>query len=175
MEMTVNMLPDIVLADIKLPSVNNVDPVILVHQWNPAQRILVMTDHLSPIEAIRALRNGALGYFVRIEDFTDFSQAIKTVSGGRRYVSRLVTDQILDSIISGKDFNNDVEERISSREREILQLIAEGRTNSEIGRQLVISTRTVETHRTNLMRKLGFSSQADIIRYAFKVGLLTID
>jgi DNA-binding NarL/FixJ family response regulator len=175
MKMPVNLSPDIVLTDLKLPTINTVDPINLIHQWNPSQRILVLTDHLSPIEAIRALRNGALGYFVRIEDFENFTKAIKTVYEGRRFVSGLVTDQILDAVISGKNFDNDIEERISSREKEILQLIAEGKTNSEIGKLLVISTRTVETHRTNLMRKLGFSSQTDIIRYAYKIGLLTID
>ena len=110
-----------------------------------------------------------------MEDFDHLSQAISSVNRDHRYVSGLVTDQILNAVVSGKNFEEEVDERISSREREILQLIAEGKTNSEIGKQLVISTRTVETHRTNLMRKLGFSSQIDLIRYAFKHGLLSIE
>jgi DNA-binding NarL/FixJ family response regulator len=175
MKMPVNLSPDIVLTDLKLPTSKNLNPINQIHLWNPAQRILVMTDNLSPSEAIRALRSGALGYFVRIENFNDFIQAVKTVFGGHRYVSGLVNDQILDAVISGKNFDKEIEERISLREREILQMIAEGKTNSEIGKQLVISTRTVETHRTNLMRKLGFSSQTDIIRYAFKAGLLSME
>jgi DNA-binding NarL/FixJ family response regulator len=175
MEMPGNLSPDIVLTDLHLPTINKVDPIKLIHQWNPAQRIFVITDNTSPLQAIRALRNGAKGYFVSMEDFDHLVQAIITVYQGRRYVSGLVTDQILDAVVSGKNFEKEIDERISSREREILQLIAEGKTNSEIGKMLVISTRTVETHRTNLMRKLGFSSQIDIIRYAFKHGLLSIE
>lgn len=175
LEMPGNLSPDIVLTDLNLPTINKVDPINLIHQWNPNQRLLVITDDQTPIRAIRALRNGALGFFVRMEDFDHLSQAIRTVYQGRRYVSGLVTDQILDAVVSGKNYEKDIDERISVREREILQLIAEGKTNSEIGKLLVISTRTVETHRTNLMRKLGFSSQIDIIRYAFKHGLISID
>jgi DNA-binding NarL/FixJ family response regulator len=175
MEIPDNLSPDIVLTDHTLSMNNKIDPIKLIHQCNPSQRILVVTDNPSPLQAIRALRNGALGYFVRLEDFDSLSLAIRTVHKGQRYLSGLVTNQILDAVVSGKKFENEIDERISSREREILQLIAEGKINSEIGKLLAISTRTVETHRTNLMRKLGFSSQIDIIRYAFKHGLLTIE
>lgn len=175
MEMPVNILPDVVLTDLNLPTINKVDPINLIHQWNPDQRILVITDNKSPLRAIRALRNGALGYFVRMEDFNHFVQAITSVYQGRRYMSGLITDQILDAAVSGTNLEKEIDERISSREREILQLIAEGKTTLEIAKLLVISTRTVETHRTNLMRKLGFSSQYDLIRYAFKQGLLSIE
>ncbi len=174
-EMPGSVSPDIVITDLNLPTINKVDPINLIHQWNPALHILAITDNQSPLQAIRALRNGALGFFVRMEDFDHLSQAIASVYHDRRYVSGLVTDQILNAVVAGKNFEEEIDERISSREREILQLIAEGKTNSEIGKQLVISTRTVETHRTNLMRKLGFSSQIDLIRYAFKHGLLSID
>jgi DNA-binding NarL/FixJ family response regulator len=90
-------------------------------------------------------------------------------------ISGPATEQILDSVISGKSFQTEIDDRLSSREKQILQLIAEGRTNADIGRLLVISTRTVETHRNNLMRKLGLSSQMEIIRYAIKHGLLSIE
>jgi two-component system response regulator NreC len=175
LEMPGNLSPDIVLTELDLPTINKIDPIKLILQWNPAQRILVITDNISPSRAIKALRHGARGYFVTMDDFDHLIQAIISVHQGRRYVSSLVTDQILDVVISGKNFEKEIDERISSREREILQLIAEGKTNSEIGKLLSISTRTVETHRTNLMRKLGISSQIDIIRYAFKHGLLSVE
>jgi DNA-binding NarL/FixJ family response regulator len=166
---------DIVVADFNFPTVNNTDLLTLLHQWNPAQKMLILSDNLSPQLAIRALRNGALGYILGLDEFETLVQAILVVHTGQRFVSRFVTDQMLDALVAGKNFENGIDERISTREREILQLIAEGKTNSEIGKKLVISTRTVETHRNNLMRKLGFSSQIDIIRYAFKNGLLSID
>jgi DNA-binding NarL/FixJ family response regulator len=175
LELPGSLSPDVVITDLNLPTINNIDPINLIHQWNPSQRILVLSDNLSPLPVIRALRHGALGYFVRLEDFDHFIQAIRYVYQGKRYVSSLATEQILDSVISGKNFQTEIDERLSSREKEILQLIAEGRTNSGIGKLLVISTRTVETHRNNIMRKLGLSSQMEIMRYAFNHGLLSIE
>jgi DNA-binding NarL/FixJ family response regulator len=175
LELPGNLQADLILTDINLPSMNNLDPIILIRQWKPDQRILVLSDSLSPLPAIHALRNGALGYLVRLEDSNHLVQAILSVYRGQRYLSGLVTDQILNDVIAGKKFENDDDDRISTREREILHLIAEGKSNSEIGKLLVISTRTVETHRNNIMRKLGISSQIDIIRYAFKHGLLSIE
>jgi DNA-binding NarL/FixJ family response regulator len=167
--------PDVVLADLNLPTINNVDPSNLIRQWNPSQRILILSDNPSPLLALRCFRNGALGYAVRLEDFDHLVQAIHSVYLGHRYLSQLIIDQMLDAAIAGKEFEKSVDDRISAREREILQLIAEGRSNSEIGKSLVISTRTVETHRNNLMRKLGLSSQIEIIRYAVKQGLISIE
>lgn len=166
---------DIVLTDINLPSINNIDPILLIRQINPNQQIFVLSDSLSPLPAIHALRNGALGYMVRKEDSNQLLFGLLSVYRGKRYVSNMIMDQILDDVIAGKNFEKDIDDRISSREREILYLIAEGKSNSEIGKLLVISTRTVETHRNNIMRKLGLSSQIDIIRYAFKHGILSIE
>lgn len=166
---------DIVLTDIYLPSINNIDPILSIRQMNPNQQIFVLSDSLSPLPAIHALRNGALGYMVRKEDSNQLLFGLLSVYRGKRYVSNMIMDQILDDVIAGKNFEKDIDDRISSREREILYLIAEGKSNSEIGKLLVISTRTVETHRNNIMRKLGLSSQIDIIRYAFKHGILSIE
>lgn len=174
-ELSANIEDIVVLTDVNLPSVSNLDPIILIRQFNPKQRVFVLSDSLSPLPAIHALRNGAMGYMVRKEDSSHLLQGIINVYRGKRYVSNLITDQILDDVIAGKKFEREIDERISSREREILYLIAEGKSNSEIGKLLVISTRTVETHRNNIMRKLGLSSQIDIIRYAFKHGLLAIE
>jgi len=175
LKLPVNLSPDVVLVDASLPTINKIDPVSLIRQWNSSQHILVLSDNLSSANAIKAFRNGALGYVVRLDDFESLTEAILSVFRGRRYLSRAVEDQILDSVVSGNGLENGYDNRISTREREILELIAEGKSNAEIGKLLVISTRTVETHRTNLMRKLGLSSQVDIIRYAIKNGLITIE
>lgn len=175
LELPGSLSPDVVITDLNLPTINNIDPINLIHQWNPSQRILVLSDNLSALPVIRALRHGALGYFVRLEDFEHLIRAIQSVYQGKRFVSSQVVEQILDAVVSGKNFETEIDERLSAREKEILQLIAEGKTNSDIGKLLVISTRTVETHRNNLMRKLGLSSQMEIIRYALKHGLLSVE
>jgi DNA-binding NarL/FixJ family response regulator len=84
MELPGSLSPDVVITDLKLPTLNNIDPINLIHQWDPAQRVLVLSDNLSPLIVIRALRSGALGYFVRLEDFDHFIHAIRSVYHGNK-------------------------------------------------------------------------------------------
>lgn len=172
---TNGVMPDVAIIDHTLPKISNSDPAGILHQWVPSLRVIILSDTLVPSHAITAIRSGADGFVVRFEDFDQLVQAIENVNMGRRFISPLVRDQILDEVVLGKSFDQGVDDRISAREREILQLVAEGKTNGEIGKLLVISTRTVETHRNNLMKKLGLSSQFDIMRYAIKQGLLSIE
>jgi len=167
--------PDVILADISMPNLNGIEATKLIHQQNPELPVVIITIHTSSSYVIRALRNGARGYVVKNDDFQNVVQAIKTVSQGQRYLSNMVSEQIIDAVISGTSMDYNLDERISIREREILQLIAEGNTNSQIAQKLVISARTVETHRTNIMRKLDLTSQIDILRYAIQHGLIQIE
>jgi len=175
MEISTSNPPDVIILDLNLPAINNIDPINMLHNWNPSQRLLVLSDSPSPLTAIKTLRNGSIGYVVRSDDSDSFVQGIRKVHRGERYVSPLINDDIINSVVSGENFGEIIDERISSREREILNLIIEGNTYKEIGEILVISTRTVETHRNNIMRKLGLNSQIDIIKYAYKNGLISLD
>jgi two-component system response regulator NreC len=174
-ELAENLRPDVVLADISMPNLNGIEATKLIHQRYPDMPVVIITIHTSSSYVIRALRNGARGYVVKNDGFQNVIQAIKTVSQGQRYLSSQVSEQIIDAVISGTSMDFNLDERISIREREILQLIAEGNTNSQIARKLVISARTVETHRTNLMRKLELSSQIDILRYAIQHGIIHLE
>jgi two-component system response regulator NreC len=136
---------------------------------------VMITTHTSSSYVVRALRNGARGYVVKNDDFQHVIQAIKAVILGQRYLSTLVSEQIIDAVVMGTSMEFNLDERISIREREILQLIAEGNSNSQIAKKLVISARTVETHRTNIMRKLELNSQIDILRYAIQHGLAQLE
>ena len=175
MEISSSNPPDVIIIDGNLPAINNSDPINVIHNWNSTHRLLVLSDSPSPLTAIKSLRNGATGYVVRSDDAHSLVQGIKKVYRGERYVSPLINDDIIESVVSGENLGEIIDERISSREREILNLIVEGKSYKEIGEFLVISTRTVETHRNNIMRKLGLSSQIDIIKYAFKNGLISVD
>jgi two-component system response regulator NreC len=174
-ELAENLRPDVVLADISMPNLNGIEATKLIHQRWPDMPVVMITIHTSSSYVIRALRNGARGYVVKNDDFQHVIQAIKTVSLGQRYLSSQVSEQIIDAVISGTSLDFNLDERISIREREILQLIAEGNTNSQIARKLVISARTVETHRTNIMRKLELTSQIDILRYAIQHGIAQLE
>ncbi|HEX7620325.1 MAG TPA: response regulator transcription factor [Anaerolineales bacterium] len=174
-ELAENLHPDVVLADISMPNLNGIEATKLIHQRFPDMPVVMITIHTASSYVIRALRNGARGYVVKNDDFQHVIQAIKTVSLGQRYLSNLVSEQIIDAVISGTSSDFNMDERISIREREILQLIAEGNSNSQIAKKLVISARTVETHRTNIMRKLELTSQIDILRYAITHGLAQLE
>jgi len=170
-----NLRPDVVLADISMPNLNGIEATKIIRQRFPDMPVIIITIHTSSSYVIRALRNGARGYVVKNDDFQHVIQAIKTVSLGQRYLSGQVSEQIIDAVIAGTSLDYNLDERISIREREILQLIAEGNTNSQIAKKLVISARTVETHRTNLMRKLDLNSQIDILRYAIQHGITQLE
>jgi DNA-binding NarL/FixJ family response regulator len=170
-----NLRPDVILADISMPNLNGIEATKLIHQRWPEMPVVIITIHTSSTYVIRALRNGARGYVVKNDNFQNVVQAIKTVTMGQRYLSGQVSEQIIDAVISGTSLDYNLDERISVREREILQLIAEGNTNSQIAKKLVISARTVETHRTNLMRKLDLNSQIDILRYAIQHGITQLE
>ena len=174
-ELAENLRPDVVLADISMPNLNGIEATKIIRQRFPNMPVIIITIHTSSSYVIRALRNGARGYVVKNDDFQHVIQAIKTVSLGQRYLSGQVSEQIIDAVIAGTSLDYNLDERISIREREILQLIAEGNTNSQIAKKLVISARTVETHRTNLMRKLDLNSQIDILRYAIQHGITQLE
>lgn len=174
-ELTETLHPDVVLAAISMPNLNGIEATKLIHQRNPEMPVVMVTTHTSSSYVVRALRSGARGYVVKNDDFQHVIRAIKAVSLGQRYLSTLVSEQIIDSVVSGTSGEFNLDERISIREREILQLLAEGNSNSQIAKKLVISARTVETHRTNIMRKLELSSQIDILRYAIQHGLAQLE
>ena len=173
--LTETLHPDVILADISMPNLNGIEATKLIHQRNPEMPVVMVTTHTSSSYVVRALRSGARGYVVKNDDFQHVIQAIKAVSLGQRYLSTLVSEQIIDSVDSGPSAEFTLDERISIREREILQLLAEGNSNSQIAKKLVISARTVETHRTNIMRKLELTSQIDILRYAIQHGLAQLE
>jgi len=175
MEIKNSNTPDVIIIDRNLPSINDVDPISMIHNWNKSLRLLVLSDSQSPAIAIKTLQNGAAGFVSRMDNSESLIQGIKRVHLGERFISPMINDGLLDSVISGVTFGELEDERISSREKEILNLIIEGKSYKEIGNILFISTRTVETHRNNIMRKLGLTSQIDIIKYAFKNGMISLD
>jgi DNA-binding NarL/FixJ family response regulator len=168
-----NIKSDVILADAGMPNMNGIEAASTILRQSPEIKIVILSDNASSLPAIRALRSGALGYVGKNEDFQQVVQAIKAVTQGHRYISGQVVEQIINAVIAGTNLEDNEEERISDREKEILQLIAGGNTSQQIAKKLDISKRTVETHRTNIMRKLGLSSQLDILRFAIRHGLIS--
>jgi DNA-binding NarL/FixJ family response regulator len=166
--------PDVVVTDISMPNLNGVDAAGFIRKRYPEVQVVILSMHSASSYVVRALRTGALGYVLKSDNIEDVIEAIRTVKQGRRYLSKHVSDQVISSLVNAGDAEMDLENRITEREREILQLVAEGNTNQQISKKLNISIRTVETHRANMMMKLGLSSQADVIHFAIQHGMVSL-
>jgi DNA-binding NarL/FixJ family response regulator len=173
-QMVWKMHPEVVVSDIAMPNLNGIEATVQIHKRFPDVKVVILSMHSASPYVIRALRGGALGYLLKDDDIRDVIQAIRTVAQGARFLSAQVSELVIDALLSGKDATLDLEERITEREREILQMVAEGNTNTQIAEKLNISPRTVEKHRANLMSKLSLTSQADIVRFAIQQGIVSL-
>lgn len=165
--------PDIILMDIDMPVVNGLEATAHIRKTNPAQKIIVLTMHDERTLLQAALSAGANGIVLKIAGADELLAAVKAVSAGEKYISSEVRQTLEHGKENSSGFTSTASgEQLTTREIEIITLIADGLTNSEIGDKLFISPRTVDTHRTNIFRKLGVANAAELIRYAFKNKLI---
>jgi DNA-binding NarL/FixJ family response regulator len=165
--------PQVVITDIAMPNLNGIEAAAQIRKRHPGTQVIILSMYSAPPYIIRALRSGALGYLLKDDDFKDVIKAIHLVAQGHRFLSTQVSDQVFDLFLGGNSniFNEEI--KLTEREREVLQLIAEGNTSPQIAEKLGIGVRTVETHRANLKAKLNLSTNADIVRYAVQQGFVT--
>ena len=163
--------PDVLVIDLTMPELNGMEAIGRVRALSPATKVLVLSMHAAPEFVRPALRAGALGYVVKGAGLDDLVTAIRTVAAGERF---------LDAQANASSLNEDFEpesaddlERLTPREREVLQLVAEGFTNREIGERIGIAAKTVDVHRTSLMKKLDLHSAAALTRFALRRGLIS--
>jgi two-component system response regulator NreC len=168
--------PNVVLLDLGLPGLHGLEVIRQVSRRAPGVSVLVLSMHAHEEYVLGALTNGAAGYLVKGSDSTEVVAAIRRVAGGGRYVSADVSNHLVTAFVErGESPAADVYDTLTDREREVLHLMAEGHPNTDVGARLFISPRTVETHRANVMRKLGLRTQTDIVRYALRRGILPPD
>jgi len=168
--------PDVLVLDLMMPGLNGLEVLRLLRGRTPPLATVVLSMHESDSYVAEALRHGASAYVLKQSPASELVHAIRTVAAGGRYLSPpLSQERVADYERRSKSATLDPFDTLSGREREVFQLAAEGLTNSEIATRLSIGRRTVETHRANLIRKLGLKSQADLVRLAVKRGLLTSD
>jgi len=165
--------PDIAFMDVMMPNLNGIEAAKIAHQRGLKTKLIFLSMHANSTYAVRALQSGALAYLLKDSDFTEILQAIQNVMEGRRYLSAAIADEVFETLLHVNVDKNEVQEILSTREREILQLIAEGNTNIVIAEKLTLSVRTVESHRAHIMTKMRFNSQSDLVRYAIQQGLIT--
>lgn len=169
--------PDVVLMDITMPLLNGVEATRQIKAQYPEVQVLGLTRHENEEYIYQLLRAGASGYVVKQAAPAELVEAIRAVSQSETYLSPSINPSVVEEYIrqakamvkSGPD------ERLTPREREVLQLVAEGRTNREIAQVLSISVKTVEHHRANLMSKLDLYSAAELTQYAIRTGVIDVD
>lgn len=167
--------PDIVLMDIAMPLLNGIEATRRIVGKCPKTAVVILSMHYDESYILRSLKAGARGYLVKDSAKTDLINGIRTVYEGRSFlspkVSRILQDDHLQQLESkGLDDSYDL---LTGREREILQLVAEGRTNKEIANLLNISPYTIDTHRTHILQKLNLHSAPELILYAVRKGIIS--
>lgn len=168
--------PDVLITDVMMPGLNGLEVTRQVTKSSSKTRVIILSMYTNDAYVFEAFKNGALGYVLKDSQASDLIQAVREVIAGRRYLSPPLSERALE-LYSRKveSVPEDQYELLTTREREVLQQVAEGRTSAEIANRLFISPRTAEGHRANLMRKLHLQTNADLIRFALKRGILPMD
>jgi len=171
---SVTASPDIVLMDNAMPELNGTEATHLICERRPDTRVIMLSMYSDPVHVCRALQAGATGYVVKKSVAKEVVDAIRTVHGGQRYLSRPLVDVVINQFVSGTA-SPDPLDRLSSRERQVLQMLAEGRAVTGIAETLSLSPKTVETYRARMMEKLGIRDLASLVRFAIQQGVTSFE
>ncbi|MEO6992490.1 MAG: response regulator transcription factor [Lacunisphaera sp.] len=164
--------PMLLVLDLNMPRMHGLEVLKHVRVSSPNTRVIVLSMHNDEPYVIEALRAGAAAYLLKGSESQEIAQALKEVLAGRRYLSAPLSEWAINALTTRVAETTDPLASLSPREREVLQLAAEGYANPEIAEKLFISPRTAETHRTNLMRKLALQSQTDLVRFSIRKGII---
>jgi DNA-binding NarL/FixJ family response regulator len=165
--------PDVVIMDNAMPELNGIEATRVISERGGHSRIVMLSMHSSCAYIHRALQAGARGYVLKQSVGRELVDAIRTVHAGRRYLSTRLADDMLDRLVS--DVPEDPLSRLSARERQVLQMIAESHSTADIAGTLSLSRKTVETYRWRMMDKLGLHDVASLVKFAIQHGVVTLD
>jgi two-component system, NarL family, response regulator NreC len=176
LELVNRLKPDVLVLDLMMPGINGLEVARQLGKQTPNTKIIILSMYDDEGFVLEALSNGVAGYVLKDEGSSDLIQAIREVNLGHRYLSPTLADRAIDVYEQmTKAGTTDKYETLTTREREVFHLTAEGLTNNEIAERLGISVRTAETHRSHLMQKLDIHNQADLTRFAIRRGIITAD
>jgi DNA-binding NarL/FixJ family response regulator len=164
--------PDVVLLDVGMPGLNGLEVAARLATVDAAIRVVILSMHASEEYVLRALRAGCAGYLVKASAVSELEVAVRTVARGETYLSPIVSRPVVDDYVRRTGGAADPLEALTPRQREVLQLVAEGNSTKEIAARLGLSPKTVETHRTQLMERLGVHDVSGLVRFAVRVGLI---
>ena len=166
--------PDLILLDISMPRLNGLEAARQLRTLVPDCKIIFLTMHASPTYATEAFQAGASGYLLKHSAAEELSQAIKAVFQGRHYLTPLLTKEVMDSVINPSTGKRGKTTALTSRQREVLQLVAEGHGTKAIATMLSLSVKTVEFHKARLMQQLDLHNIADLTKYAITQGITSL-
>jgi DNA-binding NarL/FixJ family response regulator len=167
--------PDVVLMDIAMPEMNGLETSARVTKEFPNVRVIMLSMHAGEEYVMQALRAGASGYLLKDAATSELELAVRAVARGETYLTPTISKRVIDDYLMRTTGTNSPTDQLTKRQREILQLIAKGYTSKEMAQMLNLSPKTIETHRTQLMKQLDIHDVAGLVRYAIRVGLVTLD
>ncbi|HEX8919268.1 MAG TPA: response regulator transcription factor [Chloroflexota bacterium] len=176
LEMTEKLHPDVVVMDIAMPNLNGAEATRQIKRRFPGVQVLILTMHENPQYLSQIINAGAIGCVLKRSAGTELVTAVRAAARGESYFSPTLASMMLDVYrMQLAEKGSGELESLTEREREVLQLIAEGKTNQEIAEQLVLSIKTVQTHRMHLMDKLGAHDRTDLVKHAIRLGMIPAD
>ena len=172
------LAPDVVVMDVAMKDMNGIEATRQIRADCPGVKVLALSSHSDSRYVSAILDAGACGYVLKANAYDDLRRAIEAARQGKSYLCPDVTQAVIGGSIRDRDSGSRADsagDSLSPREREVLQLLAEGLSSPEIGRRLFVATTTIETHRRNIARKLGIHSVADLTKYAIREGLTSVE
>ena len=167
--------PDVVLMDIMMPNLNGMDAAARIAHAYPHTRVIMLSMSADEDSVLKTLRAGAVGYLVKTADPAELELAIRAAMRGEKFLSSAVSEHVVSVCLNRLDKEQTSLERLTPRQREVLQLVAESHTTKDIAKRLEISTKTAEAYRGELMRALDIHDIASLTRYAIRAGLVSLD
>lgn len=172
LEMVLEAKPDIVIMDVGMPNLNGIEATRRMLAQLPSLKVMALSTHSDGTVVTKMIKAGASGYMLKESAFEELVEGLNTILEGKTFlckkVSKVVFSEYISMVLNPQNTNGD---GLSSREREVLQMVAEGRTSKEIAEALQLSTKTVDSHREHIMEKLGIRNVAGLTRYAIREGL----
>lgn len=175
LQLVERLQPQVLVVDMMMPGINGLEITRQVTRRQPDVRVVMLSMHDNEAYVTEALKAGAMAYVLKASDAGEVILAIREAAAGRRYLSRQLSERAIAAYVERcQDATSLTPPDLTEREREVLQLVAEGRSTQQIAAALGISPRTAETHRGNMTRKLGLKTQTDVIRYAIQHGVISV-
>jgi DNA-binding NarL/FixJ family response regulator len=169
--------PDVVVMDIAMPDLNGIEATNQIHENCPSAQVIILSMYSTSEHIFRSLQAGALGYLLKESAGQEVVKAVRAVHARRRYLCQQIAETVIDDYVRRRQASQEPSplERLSSREREILQLVVEGKSSAEIGEILFLSPKTIETYRSRLMQRLGISDLPGLVKFAIQHGMTPLE